>query len=182
MLLNLKFEKWFIGTIVLWIILWMTVNVNCAVWPSGSRLNLNIEDVPCRFLGSVLEPVLTYFNGSASVEMRSIKIQPCLYWTSACRVFQRAARSQSRLHSHISHLVPYVSENISMNERNDASPPATDSVLTAWLAEIRGICLNWDGNDHVQLQLWSRKETRWEGEYNVLDNDSSDAHRCSKKT
>lgn len=90
-----------------------------------------------------------------------------------------------------------MSENISMSEKNYASPPVTDSVLTAGLAEIRGIRLTQtvttlpcpgsilkqkgDEMRSSEKKNGTRDDVSISGEYNVFDNDFADARRCSKK-
>lgn len=90
-----------------------------------------------------------------------------------------------------------MSENISMSEKNYASPPVTDSVLTAGLAEIRGIRLTQtvttlpcpgsilkqkgDEMRSSEKKNGTRDDVSISGEYSVFDNDFADARRCSKK-
>lgn len=84
-----------------------------------------------------------------------------------------------------------------MSEKNYASPPVTDSVLTAGLAEIRGIRLTQtvttlpcpgsilkqkgDEMRSSEKKNGTRDDVSISGEYNVFDNDFADARRCSKK-
>lgn len=84
-----------------------------------------------------------------------------------------------------------------MSEKNYASPPVTDSVLTAGLAEIRGIRLTQtvttlpcpgsilkqkgDEMRSSKEKNGTRDDVSISGEYNVFDNDFADARRCSKK-
>lgn len=84
-----------------------------------------------------------------------------------------------------------------MSEKNYASPPVTDSVLTAGLAEIRGIRLTQtvttlpcpgsilkqkgDEMRSSEKKNGTRDDVSISGEYSVFDNDFADARRCSKK-